>query len=355
MNTRKIVEIQENISEIIEEEKKESLCAGDDFSRVRKERNLSLQEISQTLRISQEYLEAIETMSLSRLPEKVYTLGFVRSYATLLGQNPQEAVDRFKKHLYQERSLSFSEIQKNSDRVPPQGLPPLKLVIITLIIIVCISTFWYAIKTISPEIISPADQNKDFQKEVDRNNFPKKNPDQNLERSSTENKRDDMASPDSQKLQGTYPIKMNTIDGSSLDIQADVQLTNGENSVDHKTTPSNDEILLNSPEKTKNNEDSSIKNTPGKQHILQSHLSFKNTSWVQIKDEKGKELLNKNFLPGQRLDLSPYLGAYISVGNGGGVLLNHPSGVSCYLGKENTPIRHIPLDDHHLSQYCPSS
>ena len=48
-------------------------------------RKLTVENISSELRIRRDYIKAIEEEQLDRLPERAYTLGFVRSYGNFLG------------------------------------------------------------------------------------------------------------------------------------------------------------------------------------------------------------------------------------------------------------------------------
>jgi cytoskeleton protein RodZ len=55
--------------------------------------------MSEILRIRQCFLEAIETGRLETLPAPVYALGFIRSYAELLGLDAEEIARRFKRQI----------------------------------------------------------------------------------------------------------------------------------------------------------------------------------------------------------------------------------------------------------------
>lgn len=67
-----------------------------DFATYRKKKNLTLQTAAEDLHINPAYLQAIEEHNLAALPERVYTLGFVRSYAQYLGMPVNETVQTFK-------------------------------------------------------------------------------------------------------------------------------------------------------------------------------------------------------------------------------------------------------------------
>jgi cytoskeleton protein RodZ len=56
----------------------------------------SLPAMASALRIAQRHLEALEAGRIGDLPGNAYTLGFVRTYATALGLDPNEVARRFK-------------------------------------------------------------------------------------------------------------------------------------------------------------------------------------------------------------------------------------------------------------------
>lgn len=58
----------------------------------REQRNETIENVSRITRIGRPYLEAIEDGDISRLPEKAYTRGFVRLYASHLGLDADEAM-----------------------------------------------------------------------------------------------------------------------------------------------------------------------------------------------------------------------------------------------------------------------
>lgn len=63
---------------------------------IRTAKGLSLEEVSRTTRVSQRYLEALETDALNELPAAVFTKGFIRAYCQVLGDPPDEALTRYR-------------------------------------------------------------------------------------------------------------------------------------------------------------------------------------------------------------------------------------------------------------------
>jgi cytoskeleton protein RodZ len=70
--------------------------AGADLRAARERIGWSLPNMAAALRIRPQYLEALEAGRIGDLPGNAYTLGFVRTYASSLGLDPNEVARRFK-------------------------------------------------------------------------------------------------------------------------------------------------------------------------------------------------------------------------------------------------------------------
>ena len=69
---------------------------GQDLHEARRHRGKTLADVSSALKISPDYLTAIEMGRFEDLPARVYAVGYVRSYATYLGLDAPNFVTRFK-------------------------------------------------------------------------------------------------------------------------------------------------------------------------------------------------------------------------------------------------------------------
>src|ERR1035437_8027324 len=67
---------------------------GDTLRRTRLKRNLDLEEISNELKISTRFLQAIENDQYDKLPGGVFAKSFVRQYARLLGLDEEDIAGR---------------------------------------------------------------------------------------------------------------------------------------------------------------------------------------------------------------------------------------------------------------------
>ena len=62
---------------------------GEQLTRARHSRNLTIEEVEQGTRISGRFLQALEQERFEKIPAPVFAKGFLRSYAQFLGLNPQ--------------------------------------------------------------------------------------------------------------------------------------------------------------------------------------------------------------------------------------------------------------------------
>ena len=69
---------------------------GDVLREAREAIDASLDDISALLKIRSDHLQALENDDFERLPGSVYAIGFIRTYATHLGLNAGELIERYK-------------------------------------------------------------------------------------------------------------------------------------------------------------------------------------------------------------------------------------------------------------------
>ena len=100
----------------------------------------ALPDVASGLRIRLVYLEAIEEGRLSALPGKAYAVGFVRTYATSLGLDPDEVARRFRaeaRDMNEKTELTFPA------PVPQRGVPAGAVVLLGLLIAAGAYVGWY--------------------------------------------------------------------------------------------------------------------------------------------------------------------------------------------------------------------
>ena len=70
--------------------------AGELLKDAREQRNLSIEQIEEALKIKARHIEAIEYDDHDELPGRVYAIGFIKSYAEYMGFDAEELVELFK-------------------------------------------------------------------------------------------------------------------------------------------------------------------------------------------------------------------------------------------------------------------
>lgn len=71
------------------------MSIGEQLRQAREQHNVSLHAIAEKTNISVRFLDAIEKGQIDKLPGGIFTRGFVRSYATQVGLDPDETVRAF--------------------------------------------------------------------------------------------------------------------------------------------------------------------------------------------------------------------------------------------------------------------
>ncbi|MEI8320788.1 MAG: helix-turn-helix transcriptional regulator [Alphaproteobacteria bacterium] len=88
------------------------------LKKTRLERGYKVTDVVRALNISEDYVKALESGDVSRLPSEVYVIGFAKSYAHFLGIDEQTVVKSFKE-VFQK-----PEIQEPNDKLEEKGAMP---------------------------------------------------------------------------------------------------------------------------------------------------------------------------------------------------------------------------------------
>jgi cytoskeleton protein RodZ len=115
--------------------------AGGDLRAARERVGWSLEDMATALRIRVQYLEALEAGRISELPGNTYALGFLRTYASALGLDPNEIARRFKAEaaevVNRKTELAFPV------PVPERGVPTGAVVLLGALLVVGVYAGWY--------------------------------------------------------------------------------------------------------------------------------------------------------------------------------------------------------------------
>ena len=123
---------------------------GEILRRRREELGWSVSDVATWSRIQENYIEALETGQYDLLPAEVYALGFLRTYAHLLGFDPSSLVECYRqesrtRHCRQS-SLNFPTV------IDSRRLTPAISILLGLLIIIASYVGWYHFTVVTPAL-----------------------------------------------------------------------------------------------------------------------------------------------------------------------------------------------------------
>ncbi len=116
--------------------------AGERLRAARMETKVSLEDIAAQTRIPQRHLESIETAEWDKLPAATYTIGFAKSYASVVGLDRTEIGDQLREEMGGQRfANSHSEVIEAAD--PARTMPRWLVIgaIVAVILLVLLMTW----------------------------------------------------------------------------------------------------------------------------------------------------------------------------------------------------------------------
>jgi cytoskeleton protein RodZ len=110
---------------------------GAELRAAREARGLSLEQVAAETRIPQRHLATLESGAFHTLPGRTYATGFARSYAKVLGLDPDVTADRVRAEMTEAREHDGSAQFEPGDpaRVPSRGLVWLALAAVVLLLL----------------------------------------------------------------------------------------------------------------------------------------------------------------------------------------------------------------------------
>lgn len=113
---------------------------GATLRQARQARGETIDAIAAVLRIRAGHLEAIEEGRFDALPGPTYAAGFIRSYASYLGLNPESVVEQFR----DEDPLRDNRTELNFPVPAPEGrVPGAAILLVSVVLAVLVYAAWY--------------------------------------------------------------------------------------------------------------------------------------------------------------------------------------------------------------------
>ncbi len=112
--------------------------AGELLKRRREELGLDLKKTADLLKIKEDYLASIEENLFEKLPVAVYTIGYIRCYATYLHIDPEPIIAFYTGHLAQPKPSTIFPIASSRRKMPfyYYVIPALVLILLILGVVI---------------------------------------------------------------------------------------------------------------------------------------------------------------------------------------------------------------------------
>jgi cytoskeleton protein RodZ len=286
---------------------------GDILRQTRERRGDDLHHIAEYLCIRRGYLEAIEKSEYEKFPADAYVIGFLRSYAELLGLDGKECIDLYRAEMAGRR-------KKTTLTMPtpmPEGRSPSVFVLIGAVITaILVYAMWYGLSTSDRTVLTPPPPLPSLSSSP-------------LSPSSVSETAGSAAA---------VPI-VPVIPPISPSAQAG-QPAPGESS----------------PLKAAVAEPASVTSAhAASEAVKPPHLVIRaeQSSWVMISDSKGQTVFDRVLKPEETYKVPDGPGLYLTTGNGAGLILtldgvDLPKISSGATAGSSGILRNIPLDSAHL-------
>ncbi|MBI5073881.1 MAG: DUF4115 domain-containing protein [Nitrospirae bacterium] len=112
--------------------------AGELLKKRRVELGLDLKQTADLLKIKEDYLASIEEDLFDKLPVAVYTIGYIRCYATYLQIDPEPIIAIYTGHLTQPKPSTIFPVASSKKKIPfyYYVIPALVLVLVILAVVI---------------------------------------------------------------------------------------------------------------------------------------------------------------------------------------------------------------------------
>lgn len=291
-----------------------SLSAGAILTQERQNKGISIEKAAKFLCVRQTYLQAIEKQEVDKLPEIVYTLGFVRSYARYLALPEQFIVDRFKQEVLK---IEEPENLSLTPAVMEQSVPSRKWIGICSLLLMAFFYFIYHHYFVS---VTPAIMNSSSNPPLPSTNFQGSEETIALSKAPT-------------------PEISTTSEPYQPSLGPEIQILN---------RVSDEGSIKESPTQVIENELNPL-TIPAE--VPDIKIVATSRSWVEVKDAKGNVIVSKTFLPQEDYSIPKENDFILTTGNIGGLKFIVQGQELPPLGKIGVPKRNIVLKCDSLKNF----
>ena len=297
--------MENNVDSLDDQTVKPSQGSGSLLAAARKKQKKTVEEIAEELNLSVTQIKTIELDQNEGLPEPTYVRGYIRSYAKLLGLDADTVLENYLNPNWQ-KSSSFDDMPKHiasGNEVKKSGFLSSKKIIIFIVLLALIFMLWF--NGIFSNIITSFNSPEDS---LDIGDVSNQVLTQNQLPSSTviQNSNSDIVQQEQVEL---------------VEVGADDQSNSDQNSIE---APSSEEqnTNINTIQQNSNAEEVIEQGASEVEATSQAHnlvLTFVETCWVDIRDNKDNRLAYKSFYAGEEFAVSHDEVLNVFLGNADGV------------------------------------
>lgn len=309
------------------------------LKQARQAQNKKIPAIARELKIAESYLAAIEEGNSQALPERVYTLGFVRTYSTYLGLDANAVVEQFKSE-----TVGFKDSLRTysvPEPYTPEKGPSKSLFFFTTILLSITGLawfgyhFWYDGHEDTPQAaMTPAPQAPVIQETTPAPRTLTQDAQEHDLHVSHHPTFSQEAEDFARSLVNRFTDEITPlpVDGQALSTDASPAQAAQESAPAQTETP-----------------DAQV--TAASTSTEPTILVFDQESWIQIRDTQGNIVVRRLFQAGQTYTLPHGTNLSLRVGNAGGVRFERGAHKSAPLGKKGEIVANVSLDPASLDGY----
>jgi cytoskeleton protein RodZ len=300
-----------------EEPKFSGVSVGETFRTAREAAEMTLDGVSNELMIRRFYLESLEDNAYRNLPERVYAIGFVRNYATFLGMDPKVMIEQFKREAYGSRNVNNYQVDLNMPEPVMHSVVPGRSAIISagailFVLIAAIIFFTQNNKQPTPAIPSPA-ATGDATSEITDPTAP-----------------DIISGGLATSIPAPATAAVPAAPAPSADMTDSAPVTEEVKEAPVAAAEATPEVTAKTPAPA----------VGTNRRVIEALQS----SWVEIKDDKGKVLFTSILKAGQLLPLPETTKVTMTTGNAGGLRMILDGQPQEAFGQANEVKRNVVLD-----------
>ena len=341
----------------------DDLPVGEILKRTREHYRQSVFDVEKNIRIREYLITAIEENDIEQLPARVYTIGFVRSYAEYLGLDSDKIVAKFKEQAGEKKEVEPELFIPQDEEI--RYSPPFWLVVLSVVSVIVIAANsalqWSeerreieTIQSVSGELresvdemggIEPAEhkaEKENSAQEVVETKIPETPPApaKKPEEIEVEPQPTQVIEEEVTPTEVTEPEQPGAI-VAKIPVEEEVVDTLSEDEDAEKR------VMIIPPVKPKEIIRQKVEPKAPNSGIV---LVVDKSTWVEVKTKEGESYISKVLKEGDQYFVPDHPDLYLTLGNAVGVRIKLNGTMLRPLGRDSKVIRNLPLTEDYLER-----